>query len=218
MNKKTLIPAGVGIGVIIVAIALIASGNNETQTIQEPENQPSTLSFSYIDTNKDLQSTLDLQQIRMSSPLKLNGFSIEQYCTFFSDEALQKSIEYCTSTELLDSQGQYLGNIHMVGAPSEPWYVIGVIQTNPTVSQLDEIKAVYRTMIESTVCECWEDESPGGFESVSDWIDAANSHHLEAERITSKSEISGIAQKNLLLEITTNTEGYLWKFIIPVHN
>jgi hypothetical protein len=34
-------------------------------------------------------------------------------------------------------------------------------------------------MIESTVCECWEDESPGGFESVSDWIDAANSHHLE---------------------------------------
>jgi hypothetical protein len=108
MNKKTLIPAGVGIGVIIVAIALIASGNNETQTIQEPENQPSTLSVSYIDTNKDLQSTLDLQQIRMSSPLKLNGFSIEQYCTFFSDEALQKSIEYCTSTELLDSQGHHL--------------------------------------------------------------------------------------------------------------
>ncbi|MFB5618628.1 MAG: hypothetical protein ACE5RE_03425, partial [Candidatus Nitrosomaritimum aestuariumsis] len=146
MNKKTLIPAGVGIGVIIVAIALIASGNNETQTIQEPENQPSTQSVSYIDTNKDLQSTLDLQQIRMSSPLKLNGFSIEQYCTFFSDEALQKSIEYCTSTELLDSQGQYLGNIHMVGAPSQPWYVIGVIQTSPTVSQLDEIKAVYRSM------------------------------------------------------------------------
>ncbi|MFB5646944.1 MAG: hypothetical protein ACE5RO_02230, partial [Candidatus Nitrosomaritimum yanchengensis] len=60
------------------------------------------------------------------------------------------------------------------------------------------------------------DEKPGGFETVSEWIDAATSHHLEAKRITSKSEISGIAQKNLLLEITTNTEGYLWKFIIPV--
>ena len=216
MNKKTLVPVGVGIGVILIAIALMVPGNDEVQPIQEPENQPSTLSVSYVDTNKNLQSTLDLQQIRMSSPLKLNGFSIEQYCTFFSDESLQDSIEYCTSTELLDSKGQYLGNIHMVGAPSEPWYVIGVIQTNPTVSQLNEIKTVYRTMIESTVCECWEDEAPGGFESVSAWIDAANSHHLKAERITSKSEISGIAQKTLLLEITTNTEGYLWKFIIPV--
>ena len=216
MNKKTLVPVGVGIGVILIAIALMVPGNDEVQSTQEPENQPSTLSVSYVDTNKDLQHTLDLQQIRMSSPLKLNGFSIEQYCTFFSDDALQNSIEYCTSTELLDSEGQYLGNIHMVGAPYEPWYVIGVIQASPTVSQLDEIKAVYRTMIESTVCECWEDEAPGGFESVSDWIDAAYSHHLEAERITSKSEISGIAQKTLLLEITTNTEGYLWKFIIPV--
>ncbi|MFZ8938035.1 MAG: hypothetical protein ACO2Y5_07270 [Nitrosopumilaceae archaeon] len=216
MNKKSLIPVGVGIGVVLIAIALMVSGNNEVQPTDETENRPSTVSVSYTDTNKDLQSTLDLQQIRMSSPLKLNGFSIEQYCTFFSNEALQKSIEYCTSTELLDSKGQYLGNIHMVGAPSEPWYVIGVIQANPTVSQLDEIKAVYRTLVESTVCECWEDEAPGGFESVSDWIDAANSHHLKAERITSKSEISGIAQKTLLLEITTNTEGYLWKFIIPV--
>jgi hypothetical protein len=152
----------------------------------------------------------------MSSPLKLNGFSIEQYCTFFSDEKLQNSIEYCTSTELLDSEGRYLGNIHMVGSPSEPWYVIGVIQASPTISQIDEIKAVFRSMIETTVCECWEDEKPGGFETVSDWIDAAKNHHLEAKRITSKSEISGLTQKNMLLEITTNTEGYLWKFIIPV--
>ncbi len=58
-------------------------------------------------------------------------------------------------------------------------------------------------------------KKPGGLESVSAWIDAANTHHLEAKKITSKSEISGLAQKDLLLEITTNTEGYLWKFIIP---
>ena len=211
-----MIPVGIGIGVVLIAIALMIPGYNEVQPTQEQEPLTSTLSVSYIDTNKDLQSTLDLQQIRMSSPLKLNGFSIEQYCTFFSNEALQNSIEYCTSTELLDSEGRYLGNIHMVGAPSEPWYVIGVIQTNPTTSQLGDIKKVFRTMIESTVCNCWEDEAPGGFESVSAWIDAAHTHHLEAERITSKSEINGIAQKNLLLEITTNTEGYLWKFIIPV--
>ncbi len=152
----------------------------------------------------------------MSSPLKLNGFSIEKYCTFFADENIQNAIRYCTSTELLDSQGRYLGNIHMVGAPSEPWYVIGVIQSDPLISQLNEIKTIYSTMIESAVCDCWKEEKPGGFESVSDWIEAAKSHHLEAKRITSKSEISGLAQQDILLEITTNTEGYLWTFIIPV--
>ncbi|MGD8708127.1 MAG: hypothetical protein PVI88_05525 [Nitrosopumilaceae archaeon] len=208
MNKKTLIPVSIGIVAIMISVYLMIPQNDEAR--------PESLPLSYIDTNKELQSVLDLQQIRMSSPLKLNGFSIEQYCTFFSDDNLQNSIEYCTSTELLDSEGRYLGNIHMVGSPSEPWYVIGVIQANPTISQIDEIKNVFRIMLETTVCECWEEEKPGGFETVSDWIDAAKSHHLEAKRITSKSEINGIAQKNILLEITTNTEGYLWKFIIPV--
>lgn len=208
MNKKTLIPVSIGIVAILISVSLMIPQNDEART--EP------LSISYIDTNKELQSALDLQQIRMSSPLKLNGFSIEQYCKFFSDDNLQNSIEYCTSTELLDSEGRYLGNIHMVGSPSEPWYVIGVIQANPTISQIDEIKNVFRIMLEATVCECWEEEKPGGFETVSEWIDTAKSHHLEAKRITSKSEINGIAQKNILLEITTNTEGYLWKFIIPV--
>lgn len=209
MNKKIIASVIVGAVVAVIAISAIVPSEKISDT------ESDTLSVSYVQTNKDLQTALDMHNIPMSSPLKLNGFSIEQYCTFFSDENLQDSIEYCTSTELLDGNGQYLGNIHMVGVPSEPWYVIGVIQASPTVSQLDEIKTVYQTMIESTVCTCWEDEKPGGFESVSDWIDAANSHHLEAKRITSKSEISGLGQKNLLLEITTNTEGYMWKFIIP---
>jgi len=208
MNKKALIPVGIGIVAIMISASLMIP--------QKDEVRPESLSISYVDTNKELQSALDLQQIRMSSPLKLNGFSIEQYCTFFSDDNLQNSIDYCTSTELLDSEGRYLGNIHMVGSPSEPWYVIGVIQANPTISQIDEIKHVFKIMLETTVCECWDEEKPGGFETVSEWIDAAKSHHLEAKRITSKSEINGIAQKNILLEITTNTEGYLWKFIIPV--
>ena len=93
--------------------------------------------------------------------------------------------------------------------------MIGAIQADPISSQLDDVKIIYQTMIESLVCDCWEEKKPGGFESVSDWIDAAHSHHLEAKRITSTSEINGLAQKDLLLEITTNTEGYLWKFIVP---
>ncbi len=207
MKKKILVPVISAIAmVIVVGIFLIPSPE---------ESEPETLSLSYTETNKEIQSLLTMHDISMSSALRLNGFSIEKYCTFFADESIQNAIEYCTSTELLDSDGHYLGNIHMVGVSSSPKYVIGVIQADPVVSQLDDIKIVYQTMIESIVCKCWEDEKPGGLESVSAWIDAANTHHLEAKRTTSKSEISGLAQKDLLLEITTNTEGYLWKFIIP---
>jgi hypothetical protein len=206
MNKKILIPLISGITIVtIFAVFLIPTEmtNNET------------LSISYTETNKEIQSLLWMHNISMSSALKLNGFSIDKYCTFFSDESIQNAIEYCTSTELLDSEGRYLGNIHMVGVSNSPKYVIGVIQADPISSQLDDVKIIYQTMVESLVCDCWEEKKPGGFESVSDWIDAAHSHHLEAKRITSTSEINGLAQKDLLLEITTNTEGYLWKFIVP---
>ncbi len=206
MNKKILVPVISAI-VIVVVVGILLIPNTE-------ENTPEKLSISYAETNKELQSLLAIQDISMSSALTLNGFSIEKYCTFFADESIQNAIEYCTSTELLDSDGNYLGNIHMVGVFNSPKYVLGVIQADPIVSQLDDIKIVYQTMIEYLVCDCWDEKKPGEFESVSAWIDAANNHHLEAKRITSKSDVSGLAQKELFLEITTNTEGYLWKFII----
>jgi len=207
MNKKILIPSVIAIVITIVLGSLFFNPNDK------PESKK--LSFSYVQANKDLKNSMSLLNISMSSPLKLNGSTVEQYCTFFSNDSIQNSIEYCTSTELLDSDGRFLGNIHMVGTSNSPQFVIGVIQVSPTLDNLPEIKIVYQTMIESLVCTCWDQEKPGGFGSVSEWIDATNSHHLEAKKITSKSEISGLAQKDLLLEITTNTEGYLWKFIIP---
>ena len=134
--------------------------------------------------------------------------------SFFSDENLQKSVQYCTSTELIDSDGKFIGNIHMIGDSDFPFAVLGVMQTDPFMSELNSVKAISEVMIKSLVCDCWINEKPGGFESVSDWIDAAKSHHLEAKKITSKSEINNLAQKQLLIEISTNKEGYLWKFIV----
>ncbi len=158
MKKKILVPVISAIAiVIIVGIFLIPAPE---------EAKPETLSLSYTETNKEIQFLLTMHDMSMSSALRLNGFSIEKYCTFFADESIQNAIEYCTSTELLDQDGQYLGNIHMVGLNSSPKYVIGVIQADPVVSQLDDIKIVYQTMIESLVCKCWEEEKPGGLESV----------------------------------------------------
>ena len=209
MNKVILIPSIAIIAIVILSSYVLIPDNDEQ--ISSPSNP---LSISYVDTNKELQYDLDLFDIQMSSPLKLNGFSIDKYCTFFSDELIQNSIEYCTSTELLDSKDQYLGNVQMVGSNAFPGYVIGVMQSDSSVSQLDDIKIIVNSMIKYVICDCWDEKKPGNFESVSSWIDAANLHHLENTSVTSKSTINGLTEKPILLEITTNENGYLWKFLI----
>ena len=209
MNKVVLIPS-----IAIIAIAILLSYVLMPDGDKLISSSSNALSLSYIDTNKKLQYDLDLFNIQMSSPLKLNGFSIDKYCTFFSDELIQNSIEYCTSTELLNSEGQYLGNIQMVGSNAFPEYVIGVMQSDSSASQLEDIKIIVNSMIKSVICDCWDEKKPGNFESVSSWIDAANLHHLENTSVTSKSTINGLNEKPILLEITTNENGYLWKFLI----
>lgn len=207
MKKKHVIFAIVGLVVATSAGLAFAGERQEGPDVDK-------FSFTYNDSNKEMQLLLVEHDIHMSSPIKLNGFSIEKYCTFFSDTMVQKSIQYCTSTELLDSNRDFLGNIQMVGSNQRPEYVIGAIQADTNMSQLRDMKIVLSTMIDTLVCTCWEEKSPGGFASVSDWIDAAHKHHADGLRTTSKSEISGLADKQLLLEVTTNSEGYLWKFVI----
>jgi hypothetical protein len=146
MKKKILVPivSGITIALIIAVFMILPS--------EKPEYD--ILSVSYTDTHQEIQSLLEMHGISMSSALKLSGVSIEEYCTFFADESIQNAIEYCTSTELLDPDGNYLGNIHMVGVSDSPKYVLGVIQVDPITSQLDEVKIIYQSMIESIVCSC----------------------------------------------------------------
>ena len=242
MNKKILLPVIFGIATAIILITLLVPINqkpiastekpidekpipirenpipiNETAIpINDTANtsSPITIMNSYVDSNSILKSLLASKGISMSSPLKISGSSLSKYCTFYSDTEKQNSIQYCTSTELKDSDGNFLGNIHMIGSMDSPSAILGIIQTDKQMSSLDSIKSIYQTMVESLVCDCWQDQKPGNLKSVSAWIDTAKSHHLEGKHITSNSKINGLAQKQLLLEVTTNTEGYLWKFII----
>lgn len=185
-----------------------------TNNTAVPTRLITPIDLSYVDSNSLMKSSLAAKGISMSSALKISGGSIAKYCTFYGDNEKQNSIEYCTSTELKDLDGKFLGNIHMIGSMDSPNAVLGIIQTDPYMSNLDDVKLTYQVMVESLVCDCWQDQKPGNLESVSAWIDAAKSHHLEATGTTSSSKITGFAQKQLLLEVTTNTEGYLWKFII----
>lgn len=203
MNIKKIIP-------IIGGVALIAA---LLFIITETSDPIPSLDFTY-DSNFEIKNKLETYEISMSNPLKIHGDMINQHCNFFKDPQIQSKVEYCTSTELKDSTGNFLGNIHMVGNPTEPQLAMAVIQTSPFLSEKEQMLPVFETMIQTLVCDCWAEEKPGGFESVSEWVEATQLHHLEAKRTTSKSEITGLAQKEIVLEITTNTEGYLWKLLI----
>ena len=207
MIRKNAIIIVIVVVTVVTIFYLHLLNDRVSQTVTE-------IDLSYDSSNSDMKSMLKSHSIEMSNPLRIHGDSIEKYCKFFSDVRLQTSVRYCTSTELVDSDRNFIGNIHMVGNAESPYAVLGIVQTNPFMSELDDVKIISQVMVNALVCECWEAAKPGGFDSVSEWIEAAKSHHLNAKKTTSKSEIHGLAHKQLLIEISTNTDGYLWKFVV----
>jgi hypothetical protein len=200
------------VAVLAIAVSLSFSlFNNDSELI--PESLPE-LKFTYLESNAKLKESLASHGISMSSPVKLSTIKdIEKFCSFFADKNKQDQVEYCTSTELRDSDGEFLGNIHMVGSRNMPKIVLVLIQTDPFMQDLDEIKSVYDVVIENLVCDCWEDVKPSEIETVSDWVDRQKDFHTSDVKPTSKSNLS-IMGMSLQMELTTNTEGYLWKLLI----
>jgi len=204
------------IGIAIVAISIVASvslisndGDEKFNTLSLPE-----LEFTYDDSNSKLKEKLAIFDVSMSSPIKLiNRNYLEEYCTFFENEELQNHVDYCTSTELRDSEGKYLGNIHMVGSRQMPKIILALIQTDPFMQNLDDVKTVYNVVIEDLVCDCWNEVQPGDIETVAGWVDKQRDFHTSNTKPTSKSNLS-LSGMQLQMELTTNTEGYLWKLLI----
>lgn len=212
MHKKKFLYIGIPVAVLAIAVSLSFSlFNNDSELI--PESLPE-LKFTYLESNAKLKESLALHSISMSSPVKLSTIKdIEKFCSFFADKNKQDQVDYCTSTELRDSDGEFLGNIHMVGSRNMPKIVLVLIQTDPFMQDLDEIKSVYDVVIENLVCNCWEDVKPSEIETVSDWVDRQKNFHTSDVKPTSKSNLS-IMGMSLQMELTTNTEGYLWKLLI----
>jgi len=204
------------IGIAIVAISVVAGvslisndGNEKFNTLSLPE-----LEFTYDDSNSKLKQKLEFFDISMSSPIKLiNRNYLEEFCTFFENDDLQNQVDYCTSTELRDSEGKYLGNIHMVGSRQMPKIILALIQTDPFMQNLDDVKTVYNVVIEDLVCDCWNEVLPGDIETVAEWVDKQRDFHTSDTKPTSKSNLS-LSGMQLQMELTTNSEGYLWKLLI----
>lgn len=202
MNRKILpIAAGVGVA-LIVFLLFLALGKQETK------NQ-------YLEDNLQLKQKLAEHGVLMSSPIRLQkSEDIAKYCTFFTSDEKQKLVEYCTSTELKDATGKFLGNIHMVGSPGEPKIVMVLIQTDPFMSQMDSVKTIFDKTIETLVCDCWQEESPDGFSDVGTWIEGLRRFHQSDAQPHSKSKQLVLESKPIQMELTTNKDGYLWQLFI----
>lgn len=206
MNKLILIP--ILFAVVIISVLFSFS--------EPPSSSPSTSiyesGFTFYDVEK-IKSTLSLQNISMSTPTAITDHTIGQYCIYFDDE-IQKNIQYCTTTAILNSDGVSIGNINMGGTIDGPIIALAILDTSDIISSENEVDFVFQTMIETLVCTCWNDEQPGGFESISAWLNTAKVKYAESSATTLKSKIDGLGGMNLILEITSKDDSYLWTLII----
>jgi hypothetical protein len=208
------------VGIAAVAIAVIIIVLTQFNTPQTTQTTPTgisayTLEISYETVNSDLKSTLINQQINMSKPLKFSTpADLNQYCNFLSNQTKQAMIEYCTSTELKDTRGNFLGNINMIGSDTAPVLVIAALQSDPVFSNYNEIKTVFADVINETICQCWNNSKPGGYATLSDMMDALRSFHLNGKQPNSTTHAVPLGGVHFEIEITTNSEGYVWKLLV----
>lgn len=217
MKSKKYAYVGIAAAAGIVAVIVVLAQSNMQQTGQSPPAGISayTLEISYEGVNSDLRGTLLHQQINMSKPLKLSTQTdINRYCNFLSNQTKQAMIEYCTSTELKDLHGNFLGNINMVGSDIAPVLVIVAIQSDPLLSNYNDIKTVFGDVVNETICQCWDKEKPGGYATLSALMDAQREFHLKGNQPNSTTKGIPLGGVHFEIEITTNDNGYVWKLLI----
>ena len=212
MKSRKYVFVVIGAAVAIAAMVSVIYYNEKSET---PKIDSLSLDFTYDESNSALKQSLQPQGITMSSPLRfLKQQEIEKWCKFFSDQEKQKLVEYCTSTEIKDQSGNFLGNIHMIGSPNAPKLVLVVLQSNPMLDNMSQIKTVFGTVTKELVCDCWESVKPGGYETIESWVDALRDFHIGGNKPHSESKSISLASKHMQIQLTTTKEGYVWEMLI----
>jgi len=207
MNKKIFISI---IVIIISAIAIFLIPENSSMPSSENLYQ---YGFTFYDVEK-IKASLSEQNIFMSTPTPITDHTIENYCAIRDN--ILSTITYCTTTAIQGPNGKSLGNINMGGSPDNPIMALALVESSPFLdSKSNEIEIVFEIMIETLVCDCWNEKQPGGFESVNAWLDAAKIKYAESSQtIPLKSTITGLGNETLILEITSKNGSYLWTLIV----
>ena len=207
MNAKVLIP------VVIIAIVIVVSFAMSIHTEPEIEIKQHDLDFSYSDLEL-MQTKLAAKDIYMSSLTAVTDRTIDHYCTFFDENDQKQSVSYCATTALLNLSGDTVGNLNMGGTSEYPILALAIVDSKFIDSKQGQVEFIFKTVIDSLVCDCWEEQKPGGFSSVSEWIDLAAKKYDQSGQITLKSTIEGIDNKQVILEITNTGSSYIWTLIV----
>jgi len=207
MNNKILLPI---IVIIISAIAIFLIPEDTSMPSSENLYQ---YGFTFYDVEK-IKASLSEQNIFMSIPTSVTDHTIGNYCAIRDD--ILSTINYCTTTAIQGPDGRSLGNISMGDRVDNPIMAIALVESSPFLdSKSNEIEIVFESMVESLVCDCWNEKQPGGFESVSAWLDAAKTKYAESSQtVPLKSTITGLGDETLILEITAKNDSYLWTLIV----
>ncbi len=208
MNKMIVLPVLVGIVIVVSAFLLLS--NNTSSTPESILIYDS--GFTYYDIEK-IQNSLEENNIFVSTPTPITDHTINQYCTYF-EKGLPKSVDYCTTTAVLDYEGTPLGNIHIGGDVQSPVLAIANLETSSLESNQDEVFSVFETMIETLVCDCWEEEKSEDYPTISTWLEGVQTFYIDSNKRDIKSKIDDLAGHEILLEITTKDNSILQTLII----
>lgn len=206
MNKSLLIIIGVVTIILVSVIILYSTSETETKPVYD-------MGFTYYDIGK-IQQTLSTQNIFVSAPTAITDHTISQYCTFF-DNGLPRTVEYCTTTAITDIYGNSLGNINIGGDVDSPILAIANLETLTLESNQDDVLAIFETMIEILVCDCWEEEkADDDVESISAWVDLVHKFYYDSSERGIKSKIDDLGTSEITLEITPKDNSVLQTLII----
>jgi hypothetical protein len=213
---KNYLYLGISSAVVTVVVVFAIIQFNIIPVI--PHDQQSTqvafLDFSYDEANSDIKSDLALHHINMTKPIRLSSQNdIHQYCNFLTDPKKQSLVTYCTSTVLKDKMG-FLGDVNMVGSPDMPGLVVVALQSNPLLTNYDDVKTVFGVVVNDTICNCWKKENPDGFLTLSALVDKLRDTHLDTKQPTTGTHVIPLGNKHFKIELTTNESGYLWKLLV----
>lgn len=210
VNKLIVIPIVLGIMAVISYALLTAEESPEPLTTPIYDS-----GFTYYDIEK-IQTSLKEHGIFVSSPTAVTDHTISQYCTFF-ENGLPRNVEYCTTTAVLDSDGNTLGNINIGGSTDSPILAIANLETDTLESDKEKTLAILETVIRTLVCDCWEEEESIGFESIPEWVETVHTFYYDSDKRNIKSKIDNLADTEILLEITSKDNSVLQTLVIIKH-
>jgi len=146
MNKTFFIPILIGIAIIPI---LVFYADDSSDTLNTPK-----IDFIYSNVD-EIQKILISDNISMSNPNVISDDTVGQYCTYFDNDNVQKFVQYCVTTALVDSDGEPLGNLNMGGNPISPSMALAILEVSPNPeSKRDKIDFIFQTLIENLVCDC----------------------------------------------------------------